>query len=130
MRPAQVLPLTGDRQPRLRLVLPFAATELGAPLTALGRGGDEEPVLDERISWEAGVRRLPTAADLLLTSADPAAMDGLSQSGAGIVNGSFSVSDTGASNYGWISHGDATIVSGDEPDVPTHASQTGERDFG
>ena len=62
---------------------------------------------------EAGVRRLPKTGDLLLTSADPAAMGELSQSGAGIVNGSFSVSDPGASNHGWIGRGDASIVAGE-----------------
>jgi hypothetical protein len=41
----------------------MAAVELGGPLTALGRGGDEERVLGERVLRKVGVRRLQLLGD-------------------------------------------------------------------
>ena len=48
VRPVERVPLLGDRQPRLRLVVLLAAVELGGPLTAFDCGGEEERMLGER----------------------------------------------------------------------------------
>ncbi len=60
----------------------------------------------------AGMRRLPTAADLALDGGGAIATGILAQTGVGIANGGFAVADSAAANFGWTLNGQAGVENG------------------